>query len=89
MMRARAGGGGGIAARRAVARWAVRLFRRDWRQQRLIIAMMIFAVAVAVFGVSAEGAPQRVNGHMAAAKTPGLGIRPRMDVLGSPVVLVE
>ena len=53
MMRARAGGGGGIAARRAVARWAVRLFRRDWRQQRLIIAMMIFAVAVAVFGVSA------------------------------------
>ena len=33
----------------------------------------------------AEGAPQRVQGRMAASKEPGLGIRPRMDVLGKPV----
>jgi len=33
----------------------------------------------------AEGAPQRVNGRMAASTEPGLGIRPRPDVLGDPV----
>ncbi|WP_153555708.1 cis-3-hydroxy-L-proline dehydratase [Roseimaritima sediminicola] len=34
----------------------------------------------------AEDAPQRVDGRMSAATTPGLGIKPRMDVLGDPVV---
>jgi len=29
-----------------------------------------------------------VNGRMAASCDPGLGIRPRMDVLGAPVVVV-
>ena len=38
---------------------------------------------------TAEGAPRRVNGRMAASTAPGLGIRPRMDVLGKPVVVVE
>ena len=38
---------------------------------------------------TAEGAPQRINGRMAASKAPGLGIRPRMDVLGKPVVVVK
>jgi L-alanine-DL-glutamate epimerase-like enolase superfamily enzyme len=33
----------------------------------------------------AEGAPQRVNGRMSASTEPGLGIRPRMEVLGDPV----
>jgi L-alanine-DL-glutamate epimerase-like enolase superfamily enzyme len=32
----------------------------------------------------ATGAPQRVNGRMAASNAPGLGIQPRMEVLGSP-----
>ncbi|HVS38806.1 MAG TPA: cis-3-hydroxy-L-proline dehydratase [Gemmataceae bacterium] len=36
----------------------------------------------------AEGAPQRVNGRMAASNRPGLGIAPRMDVLGKPVLEV-
>ncbi|MGE0864413.1 MAG: cis-3-hydroxy-L-proline dehydratase [Vicinamibacterales bacterium] len=35
---------------------------------------------------TAEGAPARVQGQMAAATTPGLGIRPRQDVLGARVV---
>lgn len=35
---------------------------------------------------TAEGAPQRVNGRMAASTAPGLGIRPRMEVLGEAVV---
>src|SRR6202035_5436651 len=34
----------------------------------------------------AEGAPKRVNGRMAASLAPGLGITPRWDVLGAPVV---
>jgi L-alanine-DL-glutamate epimerase-like enolase superfamily enzyme len=34
----------------------------------------------------AEGAPRRVNGRMAASKLPGLGITPREDVLGKPVL---
>jgi L-alanine-DL-glutamate epimerase-like enolase superfamily enzyme len=37
---------------------------------------------------TAEGAPQRVNGRMAASTAPGLGIRPKMGVLGMPVVRV-
>ena len=37
---------------------------------------------------TAEGAPQRVNGRMAAATQPGLGIVPNMDVLGDAVVKV-
>jgi L-alanine-DL-glutamate epimerase-like enolase superfamily enzyme len=37
---------------------------------------------------TATGAPQRVNGFMQASTAPGLGIQPRMDVLGEPVVSV-
>jgi len=33
----------------------------------------------------AEGAPQRQNGRMASSLSPGLGITPRMDVLGEPL----
>ena len=33
----------------------------------------------------AEGAPQRVDGRMSASTQPGLGVEPRMEVLGSPV----
>ena len=38
---------------------------------------------------TADGAPQRVNGRMAASKSPGLGITPKPDVLGKRVVVVE
>ncbi len=38
---------------------------------------------------TADGAPQRVNGRMAASKVPGLGVRPKLDVLGPRVVVVE
>jgi L-alanine-DL-glutamate epimerase-like enolase superfamily enzyme len=37
---------------------------------------------------NAEGAPRRINGRMAAPTTPGLGVTPRWDVLGSPVLEV-
>ena len=39
---------GGWAARRAVARWAVRLLRRDWRKHVLIAVLLAVAVAAAV-----------------------------------------
>jgi putative ABC transport system permease protein len=44
---------GGVPARRAVARWAWRLLRREWRQQVLVLALLTFAVATAAFSVSA------------------------------------
>ena len=44
---------GGVAARRAVVRWAWRLLRRDWRQQLLVLVLLTVAVAAAIFSVSA------------------------------------
>jgi L-alanine-DL-glutamate epimerase-like enolase superfamily enzyme len=38
---------------------------------------------------TAEGAPQREHGRMSAATVPGLGVTPRMDVLGEPVIDVS
>jgi len=37
---------------------------------------------------TAEGAPKRKNGRMAASAEPGLGVRPRLKVLGRPLVEV-
>jgi putative ABC transport system permease protein len=45
-------GSGGMAARRAVVRWAWRLFRRDWRQQVLILGLITFSVAAAIFSAA-------------------------------------
>ena len=36
----------------------------------------------------ADGAPERINGRMSAADRPGLGVEPRFDVLGDPVVSI-
>jgi L-alanine-DL-glutamate epimerase-like enolase superfamily enzyme len=36
----------------------------------------------------AEGAPQRQHGRLAASTQPGLGVVPRSDVLGEPVLTV-
>ena len=35
---------------------------------------------------TAEGAPKRANGRMAASREPGLGVRPRAKLLGRPLV---
>jgi L-alanine-DL-glutamate epimerase-like enolase superfamily enzyme len=37
----------------------------------------------------ADGAPRRAKGRMAASRAPGLGVRPRMKVLGRPVIDVR
>lgn len=41
-------GGGGVPARRAVVRWAWRVFRREWRHQALVLCLLTVAVAAAV-----------------------------------------
>ena len=38
---------------------------------------------------TADDAPKRANGRMAASTAPGLGVRPKADVLGPPVVVIE
>ncbi|SRR6266511_588248 len=43
---------GGVAARRAVVRWAWRLFRREWRRQILVTALLTVAVAAAIGSVT-------------------------------------
>jgi putative ABC transport system permease protein len=44
--------GSGIVARRAVIRWGWRLCRREWRQQLLVLGLLIVAVAATIWGAS-------------------------------------
>ncbi len=44
---------GGLPARRAIFRWAWRLFRREWRLQTLALALLTVAVAAAIALASA------------------------------------
>ncbi len=37
----------------------------------------------------ADGAPQRVNGRMTAPDVPGLGVEPKFEVLGEPVLVIR
>ncbi len=37
----------------------------------------------------ADGAPRRVDGYIEASIMPGLGVQPRMDILGEPVIAIE
>ena len=37
----------------------------------------------------ADGAPQRSNGRLAASTAPGLGVTPKWDVLGEPLVVIK
>src|SRR5262245_45679527 len=37
-------------ARRAIVRWAWRLFRREWRQQVLVLALLTLAIGATVTG---------------------------------------
>ena len=46
------GGNGGVAARQAVMRWAWRMFRREWRQQLLVLSLIVVAVAATFIGAA-------------------------------------
>jgi putative ABC transport system permease protein len=41
-----------VPARRAVTRWAWRLFRREWRQQLLVLGLITVAVAATIIGAA-------------------------------------
>jgi putative ABC transport system permease protein len=64
-----AGGAGGIVARRAVVRWAMRLFRREWRQQLLVFGLLTVAVAAVIWGTSAVVNVQLGNANYATFGT--------------------
>ena len=43
---------GGLPARRAMVRWAWRMFRREWRQQTLVVGLLTFTVAAALLMIT-------------------------------------
>jgi putative ABC transport system permease protein len=43
---------GGVAARRAVVRWAGRMFRREWRQQLLVLTLLTVAATAAIGSIT-------------------------------------
>ena len=55
--------GGGAPARRAMSRWAWRLFLREWRQQVLVLALLIVAVAATVVGLGAASNTDQLKNH--------------------------
>jgi putative ABC transport system permease protein len=60
---------GGVPARRAVVRWAVRLLRSEWRQQLLILALITVAVAATVVASTvATDTPAPVSGVLGTAQ---------------------
>ncbi len=64
-----AGDAGGIVARRAVIRWGVRLFRREWRQQLLVLGLLTVAVAATIWGVGVVTNTQLGNPNYATFGT--------------------
>jgi putative ABC transport system permease protein len=65
----RAPNNGGVPARRAVIRWALRLLRREWRQQLLILALITVAVgATVVASTVATDTPAPIAGVLGSAQ---------------------
>ena len=59
---------GGGPARRAVIRWAWRLFRREWRQQLLVLTLLTVAVAATIVGAAvATNTPPPANAGFGTA----------------------
>jgi putative ABC transport system permease protein len=62
------GGTGGVAARQAVMRWAWRMFRREWRQQLLVLSLIVVAVAATFIGAAvATNTPPPANAGFGTA----------------------
>ena len=60
---------GGVPARRAVMRWGWRLFRREWRQQLLVLGLLTVAVAATIWGASVVTNTQLPNPNYATLGT--------------------
>src|SRR5271154_7375406 len=59
---------GGVPARRAVIHWAIRLLRREWRQQLLILALITVAVGATVVAATvATDTPAPIAGVLGTA----------------------
>jgi putative ABC transport system permease protein len=72
---------GGVPARRAVIRWAIRLLRREWRQQLLILALITVAVgATIVASAVATNTPAPIAGVLGTAQDAA-------SVSGSPAMI--
>jgi putative ABC transport system permease protein len=60
---------GGVPARRAVIRWSWRMFRREWRQQMLVLALIVVALAATVVGAAvATNTPPRAGAGFGTAQ---------------------
>jgi putative ABC transport system permease protein len=61
-------GDGGVPARRAMVRWGWRLFRREWRQQLLVLSLIAISVAATVLGAGvATDSPTSPNADFGTA----------------------
>lgn len=62
---------GGAPARRAVVRWAWRLFRREWRKQTLVLLLLVVAIAATIVGLGAttNAAQLKANPTFGTANT--------------------
>src|SRR5271170_1836547 len=73
---------GGVPARRAVIRWGLRLFRREWRQQLLVFGLLTVAVAAMIMGsavaTAAPGQPSEATFGTATAMITLPGSDPRL-----------
>ena len=92
--------GSGIVARRAVIRWGWRLFRREWRQQLLVLGLLTVAVAATVWGACVVTNAQVPPGYptfgtgAALVTLPGTDPRLAADIAGiagrwGPADLIE
>src|SRR5215831_512335 len=61
---------GGVAARRALVRWAGRMFRREWRQQLLVLTLLTLAVTTAIGSITiAHNSLAADNGDFGSANS--------------------
>jgi putative ABC transport system permease protein len=61
---------GGVPARRAATRWARRMFRREWRQQLLVVTLLTVAVAAAIGSITlVYNTSPAVNSEFGSANT--------------------
>src|SRR6266571_2853304 len=84
------GGHGGIVARRAMIRWAWRLFRREWRQQVLVVALLTVAVAATILGVAvAASAPADLSAATLGTANSGLSLPGTDPHLAADIAAIE
>jgi putative ABC transport system permease protein len=88
-------GHGGMPARRAVARWAWRLFRREWRQQSIVLTLLLVAVAATTIGLGiAANAPSEASvfgtaNHLATLTSTGTQLNADLATLRSSFGTIE